>query len=173
VQGRFLTQDPIGFLSGINAYAYVGNSPINSNDPFGLWSKEQCAAARELLRREAKFGTKAAAGMSGIGYGDSTIGPFNSSSSDVYNIPSKFGPVQIDWFNDIMAYSPSRRSAPVVYTFGKVYWTILRFFKGLRIGYPWPFQDGAETNAAVAALNGLTFKDLFSDELMKKECCGK
>jgi hypothetical protein len=35
------------------------------------------------------------------------------------------------------------------------------------------FQDGAETNAAMAVLNGLRFKDLFTDELLKKECCGK
>jgi len=34
---RFLSQDPIGFASGdFNFYRYVGNSPGNFTDPFGL-----------------------------------------------------------------------------------------------------------------------------------------
>jgi RHS repeat-associated protein len=34
--GRFITQDPIGFLGGTNLYAYVGNSPVVFIDPLGL-----------------------------------------------------------------------------------------------------------------------------------------
>jgi len=35
--GRFLSEDPLGFLgSGSNSYRYVGNSPTNLIDPFGL-----------------------------------------------------------------------------------------------------------------------------------------
>ena len=33
--GRFTQRDPIGFEGGLNLYAYVGNSPINLNDPSG------------------------------------------------------------------------------------------------------------------------------------------
>ncbi|GAB4351248.1 MAG: hypothetical protein Kow0099_35260 [Candidatus Abyssubacteria bacterium] len=34
--GRFLTQDPIGHLGGVNLYAYVGNDGVNFIDPLGL-----------------------------------------------------------------------------------------------------------------------------------------
>jgi hypothetical protein len=34
--GRFTSEDPIGFNGGSNFYAYVGNSPVRSLDPFGL-----------------------------------------------------------------------------------------------------------------------------------------
>ncbi|GAB4343757.1 MAG: hypothetical protein Kow0099_22580 [Candidatus Abyssubacteria bacterium] len=34
--GRFLMQDPIGFLGGLNLYAYVAVDPVNLVDPLGL-----------------------------------------------------------------------------------------------------------------------------------------
>ena len=36
--GRFVTKDPIGFDGGdVNLYNYVGGSPINHTDPYGLF----------------------------------------------------------------------------------------------------------------------------------------
>ncbi len=34
--GSLLTQDPIGLAGGVNLYAYAGNDPVSSSDPFGL-----------------------------------------------------------------------------------------------------------------------------------------
>jgi len=34
--GRFISEDPVGFLGGINKYVYVLNRPTSFNDPFGL-----------------------------------------------------------------------------------------------------------------------------------------
>ena len=36
VLGRYLSRDPVGFLSGVNFYTYVHNDPINGFDPHGL-----------------------------------------------------------------------------------------------------------------------------------------
>jgi hypothetical protein len=36
--GRFLSPDPIGFLDGLNLYAYCGNNPVGFVDPLGLWA---------------------------------------------------------------------------------------------------------------------------------------
>ena len=33
--GRWLTPDPMGFVDGMNLYAYVNNNPINLIDPYG------------------------------------------------------------------------------------------------------------------------------------------
>jgi RHS repeat-associated protein len=34
--GRFISEDPIGFVGGLNQYAYVENESTNAIDPFGL-----------------------------------------------------------------------------------------------------------------------------------------
>jgi len=38
--GRFISEDPLGFGAGdVNFYAFVGNNPVNGNDPMGLEAK--------------------------------------------------------------------------------------------------------------------------------------
>lgn len=38
LSGRFISEDPIRFMGGINFYAMVYNSPTNWVDPWGLWT---------------------------------------------------------------------------------------------------------------------------------------
>jgi RHS repeat-associated protein len=38
--GRFTARDPVGYLDGINRYAYVGNNPVNFTDPNGLLARQ-------------------------------------------------------------------------------------------------------------------------------------
>ena len=35
--GRFLQPDPIGYIAGLNLYAYVNNGPVTRKDPLGLF----------------------------------------------------------------------------------------------------------------------------------------
>lgn len=53
-QGRFVSEDPIGFSGGINFYAYVENSPLRFSDPSGLCPQspqpDGAACDRKLAR---------------------------------------------------------------------------------------------------------------------------
>ncbi len=44
----FLTQDPIGVAGGANLYAFVGNSPLDRWDPFGLDPAPQTQSVQDL-----------------------------------------------------------------------------------------------------------------------------
>jgi len=43
--GRFISKDPIGYIGGLNLYAYVSNRPTSGVDPYGLYSWRYCLGA--------------------------------------------------------------------------------------------------------------------------------
>ena len=47
--GRFLQTDPVGYTSGANLYAYVGNDPLNLIDPSGLAAQDAGGPAGNLI----------------------------------------------------------------------------------------------------------------------------
>ncbi|MVF25038.1 RHS repeat-associated core domain-containing protein [Methylocaldum sp. BRCS4] len=56
--GRFTQRDPVGYLDGINRYAYMGNNPVNFTDPNGLlarqvsvWATQQANYFKETLNK--------------------------------------------------------------------------------------------------------------------------
>jgi len=86
--GRFLQRDPVGYVDGVNLYAYVANNPLAYVDPSGTTSRL----------------------MSGLGSDDFSFGSsFGSSFAPVYD----YGKTSLSGFaRSVGNLSPARSSSP-------------------------------------------------------------
>ncbi|OCG45186.1 hypothetical protein A9G35_06815 [Gilliamella sp. Choc5-1] len=102
--GRYITQDPLGILGGLNSYQYAGSDPINWIDPLGLIKVENngfegvagtgidivkteklaIQAQQELINEINKFGSKnqAAKNATMVGAYDPVTGQIAIGSSN-------------------------------------------------------------------------------------------
>jgi RHS repeat-associated protein len=68
--GRFLQQDPLGYVDGLNLYVYCGNNPVNFIDPFGMES--ECPDEEEIDNDSIEndpIGDAIVAGLATVGVG--------------------------------------------------------------------------------------------------------
>lgn len=75
-EGRFLSEDPIGFRGGINFYAYARNNPVNVQDPLGLEPSDSCSCP-------CRSGNWSVQPMGGGSFG-AALGPWGFGSSVTY-----------------------------------------------------------------------------------------
>jgi len=49
--GRFLQIDPIGYKDQINLYEYVGDDPVDHDDPSGMYTSDDYKLAQQVLNK--------------------------------------------------------------------------------------------------------------------------
>lgn len=67
--GRFTARDPVGYLDGLNRYAYVGNNPVNFTDPLGLTAQGPLAIQFASQRASYYSGDQGVLDSAGSAYG--------------------------------------------------------------------------------------------------------
>jgi RHS repeat-associated protein len=131
----------------------------------------QCWSMRIILERERLVGTRIAARMSSIEWGDHKIAPFNSQK--FAHTETSFGALDVDWFTDISAWTYVGGEATAVYVGGKLKWDAQRWSTGLPVVNWIPFQDSGEGLALALIFMGKGYSDIFTPEFMKGECDDK
>jgi RHS repeat-associated protein len=70
--GRFMQTDPVGYVDGINWYAYVGGDPVNGTDPDGQF-KVFKFLGKVVKRVALNFAFRAVGNVIGVGSGGGRV----------------------------------------------------------------------------------------------------
>jgi hypothetical protein len=147
--------------------------------PLNQFTGEQCVTLQKLLQREAEVGTRTAAALSQISYpykgNDRLLSPFDSSTvpniqlSGGFTEPAVF---DLDWAATLRGItSDGGELVMPKYAAGKAIWTVAKIIVyGDVSGNPIPFTDPGERHAMEWAMEGGAFKDIFTEEFMRREC---
>lgn len=94
--GRFISEDPLGFADGPNPYAYAANNPVNYRDPSGLYFEDPYSS-------DIGFFTDSFFGGSGSFWNDSYYNTidFGFNNQSFYSSPHSFtGGYDVGYLSD-------------------------------------------------------------------------
>jgi hypothetical protein len=74
--GRFMQQDPIGYVDGQNLYEYVKSNSLAGLDPYGLWGTDVHMRATSMWAQKVDYRQKAA---QAIGAADEAVDGWNGT----------------------------------------------------------------------------------------------
>ncbi|OCG35162.1 hypothetical protein A9G29_02420 [Gilliamella sp. Fer2-1] len=94
--GRYITQDPLGILGGLNSYQYVNGDPINWIDPLGLIKVENNGFEGVAGKGADSAPQADAAKYSGQERQYWTKDPIEFNGNKVYQRDDLFDPMQLD-----------------------------------------------------------------------------
>jgi hypothetical protein len=140
---------------------------VQWRDPSGLLRPRQCFKIGQLLEYEVKHGTTETASR--------FSNTFQSSESiklgqefDDQAITTIFGPVDLDWYTDVLAIGRGV-SYDTPYVTGKILWKFIRWIR--HEPGAWPYQDKKEKRALELLNSGFrSYHDLFPEEFLAREC---
>ncbi len=130
----------------------------------------RCRHLRELLNREAIYGTDGAALMSSTVFGSRSLYGLNNGPGAT-TVNEK--PIDQDWLVTLkaVAHDTGLKAAAAAYTIGKAAnWIGNQFPGGKEVSTP--FTEMGERNAIALAGSPATFSQIFDKRFMSKVCPG-
>jgi RHS repeat-associated protein len=164
-----------GLLSGTRDH---GGDPALARGGSHVTGKENrldqraCSELRELLRREAKYGTDLASAMSAVDFGTKPLKGLANERIGTITINGKA--LDLDWWMATarLNLTPAVSGGPAIgYAVGKSIWVVVNEAFGTPRQNRIPFiSEAAERYAVELATLDAPFKSVFTPEFMNREC---